>query len=50
MLQMTTALRPLISKGTTFLPKEKKFFLAHWVDSIKEDNEPAEVANPAPAR
>ena len=33
-LQMTTALRPLVGKAETFLPKEKKFFLAHWVDSF----------------
>jgi hypothetical protein len=31
-LQMTTALRPIIGKSDTFLPKEKQFFLAHWMD------------------
>ena len=34
-LQMTTALRPILGKADTFLPAEKKFFLAHWVDCMK---------------
>ena len=33
-LQMTTTLRPIIAPSKTFLPTEKKFFLAHWLDSI----------------
>jgi hypothetical protein len=33
-LQMTTALRPLVGTADSFLPKEKKFFLSHWTDSI----------------
>jgi len=33
-LQMTTSLRPLVGKADTFLPKEKKFFLTHWSESI----------------
>jgi len=33
-LQMTTALRPIIGKSDTFLPREKKFFVAHWVDTL----------------
>jgi len=32
--QMTTTLRPIIAPSKTFLPMEKKFFLAHWFDSI----------------
>lgn len=32
-LQMSTALRPLVGTADTFLPTEKKFFLAHWTDS-----------------
>jgi hypothetical protein len=32
--QMTTTLRPIIAPSKTFLPTEKKFFLAHWLDSI----------------
>ncbi len=34
-LQMTTALRPLVGKADTFLPTEKKFFLQHWGESIE---------------
>jgi hypothetical protein len=34
-LQMTTALRPLLGPaGQNLLPTEKKFFLAHWMDSL----------------
>lgn len=35
-LQMTAALRPIIGRGETFLPREKKFFLAHWLDSLDQ--------------
>jgi hypothetical protein len=42
MLQMTTAVRPLIGKADTFLPIEKKFFVSHWMDCLKQtyDSEP----------
>lgn len=33
-LQMTTALRPIVGTADTFLPKEKKFFLTHWKDCL----------------
>ncbi|MEP6955836.1 MAG: hypothetical protein ABI883_03345 [Chthoniobacterales bacterium] len=33
-LQMTTALRPIIGQSDTFLPREKKFFAAHWLESL----------------
>jgi hypothetical protein len=36
-LQMTTALRPILGTSNTFLPAEKKFFLAHWRDSVDWD-------------
>src|SRR2546421_7553887 len=36
-IQMTTALRPIVGKADTFLPKEKKFFLTHWGDCLKTD-------------
>jgi hypothetical protein len=36
MMQMTTALRPWIGKADTFLPAEKKFFVSHWLDCIKQ--------------
>jgi hypothetical protein len=34
-LQMTTALRPIVGKADTLLPTEKKFFIAHWGDCLK---------------
>jgi hypothetical protein len=37
LLQMSTALRPLLGTAPTFLPQEKKFFLSHWIDSMKPD-------------
>jgi hypothetical protein len=33
-LQMTTALRPIVGKGGSFLPTEKKFFISHWGDCL----------------
>jgi len=33
-LQMSTALRPLVGTSEDMLPKEKKFFLTHWFDSM----------------
>jgi hypothetical protein len=39
MLQMTAALRPLVGTADTLLPTEKKFFLAHWADSLKNSND-----------
>lgn len=38
-LQMSTALRPLLGRADTFLPTEKKFFLAHWGDCMKNQGE-----------
>jgi hypothetical protein len=35
-LQMTTVLRPLIGTSPDFLPKEKKFFLSHWMSNLNE--------------
>ena len=35
-VQMTTALRPIVGTSETFFPKEKKFFLSHWADCLKE--------------
>jgi hypothetical protein len=40
-LQMTTALRPILGKSETFLPVKKQFFLAHWGECLKaQDDEP----------
>jgi hypothetical protein len=41
-VQMTTALRPIVGKANTFLPKEKKFFLTHWGDCLKTDPQGAQ--------
>ena len=35
-LQMTSALRPLLGTSDEFLPKEKKFFLDHWNECLKQ--------------
>ena len=40
MLQMTTALRPLVGKSSTFFPAEKKFFVTHWGDCLKAEQSP----------
>jgi hypothetical protein len=32
-LQMLTTLRPILGKSDHFLPGEKKFFLAHWLET-----------------
>ena len=36
--QMTTALRPIIGTSDTFLPTAKKFFIAHWIDSMEQSS------------
>lgn len=36
-LQMTATLRPIIGRSDTFLPREKKFFVAHWIESINRN-------------
>ena len=51
-LQMTTALRPLVGKADTFLPKEKKFFLQHWGENLSEaggrSSDAPPITNPTP--
>lgn len=34
-VQMTTALRPIVGTAETLLPREKKFFVSHWGDCLK---------------
>lgn len=34
MIQMSTALRPIVGKADTILPVEKKFFLKHWFEQL----------------
>ena len=36
-LQMTTALRPIVGRADNWLPEEKKFFITHWSDSLKNE-------------
>jgi len=42
-VQMTTALRPILGKSDTFLPKDKKFFAVYWGDCLSKsiDGPPA---------
>jgi hypothetical protein len=35
-LQMTSALRPIVGTSESLLPQEKKFFLAHWSDVLRQ--------------
>ena len=39
-VQMTTALRPIVGTAATFLPREKKIFLAHWSDWLSSPARP----------
>jgi hypothetical protein len=34
-LQMTAALRPIVGQASSFLPKEKMFFMAYWAECLK---------------
>ena len=38
-VQMTTALRPIVGTADTFFPKEKKFFLSYWSDCLGLDSD-----------
>lgn len=38
-LQMMTTLRPIIGTSGKFLPSEKKFFLAHWYETVFGTNQ-----------
>ena len=35
-LQLSTSLRPILGRSEKFLTTEKKFFLAHWSDTMEE--------------
>jgi len=37
-LQMTTALRPIVGRADTFIPEEKKFFLTHWFQCLEKSD------------
>jgi hypothetical protein len=45
-LQMTTALRPIVGTGATFLPKEKKFFLSDSGECLKSSAKDSPNASP----
>jgi hypothetical protein len=38
-LQMMTTLRPIVGRSDRFLPGAKKFFLAHWLETVTETGE-----------
>ena len=42
LVQMTTALRPLLGTADTFLPTEKRFFLSHWSECLRDQAKGAE--------
>ncbi len=43
-LQMSTALRPILGRAPTLLPVEKRFFLAHWSDCLRGKYNPPRPA------
>ena len=38
-LQMMTTLRPIVGASDHFLPTEKKFFLTHWAETLRENQQ-----------
>ena len=38
-LQMTTALRPIVGRDESFFPREKKFFLSYWSECMNKSQE-----------
>ncbi|MDB6073239.1 MAG: ABC-type transport system, permease component [Verrucomicrobiaceae bacterium] len=46
-LQMSTALRPIIGTADSFLPKEKRFFLQHWLAEIDTADSKTTIRKPA---
>ena len=43
-LQMMTTLRPIVGRSDRFLPGEKKFFLAHWFETLDKPTGPQSKA------
>jgi hypothetical protein len=37
-LQMMTTLRPIVGTSDHLLPSEKKFFLAHWAETLRDES------------
>ena len=42
MLQMGTALRPLVGTSERLLPDERRFFLVHWFETLGDGVAPRE--------
>jgi hypothetical protein len=38
-VQMTTALRPIVGTSKTFFPTTKQFFLSHWADCLRNESD-----------
>ena len=38
-VQMTTALRPIVGRSNTFFPAEKKFFLSYWGERLTPESD-----------
>jgi hypothetical protein len=38
---MTTALRPVLGQSDQFLPGEKRCFLSHWMEYLKQGEDAA---------
>ena len=36
MVQMTTAMRPIVGTADTLMPTEKKFFVKHWIEQLEK--------------
>jgi hypothetical protein len=48
-LQMTTSLRPIVGKSDQFLTTEKKFFLNHWAEQVREEAKGRGIQRPEQA-
>ncbi len=46
MLQMSTAIRPIVGKSDRFLTDEKKFFIKHWMEQMEAGQPVAPAARP----
>jgi hypothetical protein len=46
-VQMTTALRPIVGTASTFLPGERKFFVSYWGECLKGPPDPQESSRQA---
>lgn len=49
-LQMMTTLRPIVGKSDHFLPGEKKFFLAHWLQTLGAPDQQQKDYRPGEAK